>query len=109
LKELRIARHFVPRDPQRVVLNKEKALQRCKWYSYTRGVKIQLPRLYPWSDTPYNLPTPEGLKELRIARHFVPRDPQRVVLNKEKALHPPSASVGSFYFCPSSEQARLGP
>jgi len=33
----------------------------------------------------------------------------RGVLHKEKALHPPAASVGSFYFCPSSELARLGP
>ena len=27
---------------------------------------------------------------------------------KEKPLHPPSASVGSFYFYPSLEQAQLG-
>lgn len=30
------------------------------------------------------------------------------VLNKEKSLHPPSASVGFFYFYPSHEQALLG-
>jgi len=30
------------------------------------------------------------------------------VLNKEKALHPPAASVGSFYFYASPEQAQLG-
>jgi hypothetical protein len=27
---------------------------------------------------------------------------------KEKALHPPAASVGSFYFYPSLEQAQFG-
>jgi hypothetical protein len=31
------------------------------------------------------------------------------VLNKEKALHPPPASVGSFYFCPIQKQAFDGP
>ncbi len=30
------------------------------------------------------------------------------MLNKSKALHPPSASVGSFYFCPSLVQAQRG-
>jgi hypothetical protein len=30
------------------------------------------------------------------------------VLNKEKSLHPPAASVGSFCFYPSHEQAQLG-
>jgi hypothetical protein len=30
------------------------------------------------------------------------------LLNKEKSLHPPSASVGSFYFQTSPEQAQLG-
>jgi hypothetical protein len=27
---------------------------------------------------------------------------------KEKALHPPSASAGSFYFYPSPEQSQFG-
>ena len=30
------------------------------------------------------------------------------MFHKEKALHPPAASVGSFHFYPSPEQARLG-